>query len=126
MLRFEHFCSSSAIIHLKRQNVDYFIFRCNLYILRYRWNNLKVEYSNVCLFVCLFVSTVYFVNGGSPSQLLAGSTRVSTSKTRRIFLRTYDDHFLLFGQTFSNQWSRTLLLTLNFRKPCVEIVLLGS
>jgi len=34
-------------------------------------------------FVCLFVSAVYFVNGGPPSQLNAGITRVSPSKTRQ-------------------------------------------
>ena len=38
---------------------------------------------HVRLFVCLFVSAVYFVNGGPPSQLHDGSTRVSPSKTQR-------------------------------------------
>ena len=37
---------------------------------------------HVRLFVCLFVSAVYFVNGGPPSQLHDGSTRVSPSKTQ--------------------------------------------
>ena len=35
------------------------------------------------MYLCLFVSAVYFVNGGPPSQLHDGSTRVSPSKTQR-------------------------------------------